>query len=117
MIREREITLRNGEAVDTNTVPVLDIVELRDLALSSVAGGARIAALFGHKLQSGYTKLVLVLAHDAKRCISAASAIVNNAYSSFTRIVQRRTFRAGDMRTVRRNAEGHPWLAVAGTFP
>jgi hypothetical protein len=53
----------NGEAVDVRAVPVLPVARFRSTVLAALAGGGRLAALFG-RTEGGQVLVTAVLADD-----------------------------------------------------
>jgi Ni,Fe-hydrogenase III large subunit len=70
------LPLGNGECVERERVPFLEIEDLHDAAAQGVARGMRIAALFGVKEQGDDVSLYVVLADDRAGALRVARSVV-----------------------------------------
>jgi Ni,Fe-hydrogenase III large subunit len=78
------LRVHNGEPFLRRAIPRLAIGEFRHRALDSVAGGARIAALFGMPEPEDTTRLLMVLADAETGILSVASTDVRSDYAALT---------------------------------
>ncbi len=96
-----------GERVDRKDVPELDLDDWRAAVLVS---GARLAALFGTREDSG-VRLWAILAHDRDGRLEAATTSVEDAYPSLTvDLPQAHLFERELAEEFGLRPEGHPWL-------
>jgi Ni,Fe-hydrogenase III large subunit len=104
-------SLRNGQPVPLDDVPVLGVEEFRRGVLAAVAGGARIAALFGHPLDGAGVGLIAVLARGNEGTLSVSSTVVVDAYPALTpECAQAHWFEREVAEQWSIRPLGHPWL-------
>ncbi|MDO8531588.1 MAG: hydrogenase [Dehalococcoidia bacterium] len=107
----RIATLRNGQAVPLEVVPVVDVATFQAAMLAAVREGERVASLFGMRLPSGAVRLYAVLADDTHHALAALAADVRATYPSLTpscpqvHLFEREVFEQEGA-----FPEGHPWL-------
>ncbi len=105
------ISFRNGQAIPSQAVPVVGIEAFQAAILASVERGERVATLFGYAPPAGKTRLMAVLADDARHTLSAFSTDVQGAYPSLTpRCPQVHLFEREVFEQLGVRPEGHPWL-------
>ena len=75
---------RPNETIPLAAIPTLSVQEFRDVILRTVAEGARITALFGHRLVDHSVRLTAVLAHDADGSLSVLATDVDESYPALT---------------------------------
>ena len=80
MSRWRQLGLRNRRAVPLGALPVEPVERFRESVIEAVAGGRRLASLFGMPEGGGRTRLVAILADDAGGELGATSAVVGDRY-------------------------------------
>jgi Ni,Fe-hydrogenase III large subunit len=100
----------NGEALDVRAVPVHAVPRFRALVLEALAGGGRLAALFGRPAE-GRVLLTAVLADDPEGKLALLSTVVDGAYPSLSAeapAAQAFERELAEQYGVR--PEGHPWL-------
>jgi Ni,Fe-hydrogenase III large subunit len=74
----------HADPVPLADIPLLDAERFRRELLERVAGGARIAALFGRPQDSGLLRLYAALAHDEASCFSFLTTDVGESYPALT---------------------------------
>jgi Ni,Fe-hydrogenase III large subunit len=105
------VRLRNGEGVAAAAVPHLPLPVFRDAAVGAVAGGARVAALFGIPRGAETVRLILVLAHSRSGTLSVAATDVGTRYPALTPdCPQVHWFEREIAEQWGVRPEGHPWL-------
>ncbi len=100
----------NGEAVDAGAVPVHPVARFRAIVLEALAGGGRLAALFG-RLAEGRVLMTAVLADDPGGKLALLSTHVDGAYPSLS--VEAPSAQAFERELAEQygvRPEGHPWL-------
>ncbi len=80
----RESGLRNRRAIPWAAVPVEPVERFAQSVTEAVAGGWRVASLFGTPEESERTRLVAILADDAQGELGVTSARVGDRYPSLT---------------------------------
>lgn len=104
-------TLRNGESLPTEAIPLLDVDAFREAVLRAVAAGGRIAALFGRPLPEGGVRLYAIMALGEAGALTAASSDVADAYPALTPdCPQAHAFEREIAEQWGVRPEGHPWL-------
>jgi Ni,Fe-hydrogenase III large subunit len=78
----RQLGLRNRRAVPLAALPVEPVERWRESVTDAVAGGWRIASLFGMPDGGDRTRLIAILANDAGGELGATSAVVGDRYPS-----------------------------------
>ena len=76
--------LRNRRAIPLTAIPVEPVERFVQTVTEAVAGGWRVASLFGTPEASGRTRLVAILADDAEGELGVTSAVVADRYPSLT---------------------------------
>jgi Ni,Fe-hydrogenase III large subunit len=105
------LALRNGQAIDAAAIPVLSVEAFQAAVLASVEDGSRVATLFGCALLNGNTRLLAILADDARHLLSALATDVVSSYPSLTpRCPQVHLFEREVFEQLGVRPEGHPWL-------
>lgn len=103
--------LRNRRAVPFDAVPTEPIDTFRETIISAVASGWRIVSFFGLTEDADRTRLVAVLAHDARGELGATSAIVTDRYPALTpHCPQAHAFEREIAEQCAVRPDGHPWL-------
>ena len=103
--------LRNCQPVDLADLPRVGMEPFRKSILDSVAGGARIAALFGRPGSNERIILVAVLVQDGAGCLSALSTEVGESYPALMgQCPQAHWFEREIAEQWAVRPEGHPWL-------
>lgn len=74
----------HGAPVALADIPRMDTDRFRDEVLGQVAGGARIAALFGRPQAADRVRLYAVLAHDQTSTLSLVTTDVADSYPALT---------------------------------
>jgi Ni,Fe-hydrogenase III large subunit len=104
-------TVYNGRAAALHDIPALSIAEFHAHVVERVAAGSRIAALFGHPLAEGHTKLFAVLADGSGGTLLVSSAEVGARYPALTPgCPQAHWFEREIAEQWGVEPEGHPWL-------
>ena len=80
----REPGLRNRRAIPFAAIAVEPVERFGQSVTDAVAGGWRIASLFGTPEESGRTRLVAILADDAQGELGVTSAVVGDRYPALT---------------------------------
>ncbi|PYP08385.1 MAG: hydrogenase [Gemmatimonadetes bacterium] len=80
----REPGLRNRRAIPFAAIAVEPVECFGQSVTDAVAGGWRIASLFGTPEESGRTRLVAILADDAQGELGVTSAVVGDRYPALT---------------------------------
>jgi len=113
----QDLGLRNRRAIAFDAVPIEPVERFADTIAEAVGDGWRIASLFGMP-DGSRTRLIAILADDARGALSAVSARVGERYPSLTRQC------APANRFEREIAEqcgivpdGHPWLKPLRRHP
>jgi Ni,Fe-hydrogenase III large subunit len=100
----------NGEAVDAGAVPVHPVARFREIVLAALAGGGRLAALFGRPAD-GRVLLTAILADDPEGKLALVSTIVDGAYPSLSaHVPAAQAFEREIAEQYGVRPEGHPWL-------
>jgi Ni,Fe-hydrogenase III large subunit len=104
------LLLRNAAAAPASEVPVLGVREFRDGVLARVAGGARLAALFGTPAERDRVALTALLAADDDGALALSSTVVGDAYPALTpECPQAHAFEREIAEQWGVRPEGHPW--------
>ncbi len=105
------LTIHNGDAVPLASVPNVGVERLRDVVMGEVASGARIAALFGHRLAPDRVRLVAVLAYGDS---GALALLTTDPHESFPALTpdcpQAHWFEREIAEQWGVVPQGHPWL-------
>ena len=80
----REPGLRNRRAIPLAAIPMEPVERFGQSVTEAVAGGWRIASLFGTPEGNGRTRLVVILADDAAGELGVTSAVVGERYPALT---------------------------------
>jgi len=105
------LRLRCGEVVDRAAVPRFSVETFRAEVLQAVAGGARVAALFGAPAPGGAVRLTAVLAHEEEGGLSVGTADAAERYPALTPdCPQAHWFEREIAEQWGLVPEGHPWL-------
>jgi Ni,Fe-hydrogenase III large subunit len=78
------LSLHNGSAADMQKVPLLSPAEFRQTVLEAVAGGARIASLFGFPFADKTIRFMAVLADGMTGSLTVLSAQVRDSFPALT---------------------------------
>ncbi len=114
----RGLGLRNRRSIPLASVPVESVERFRESVIEVVAGGWRIASLFGMPEGSEETRLVAILADDAAGELDAMSATVGDRYPSLSvACPQARVFEREIAEQCGVVPEGHPWLKPLRRHP
>jgi Ni,Fe-hydrogenase III large subunit len=104
-------TLRNRRSIPWSTVPDLPLGAFRGEVIDEVAGGARLVTLFGLAEDERDTRLVAVLADDARGDLEATSTRVTDRYPALTpECPQAHAFEREIAEQCGVRPDGHPWL-------
>lgn len=106
-----EIGLRNRRAVPLASVPTEPVGAWRRTVIDAVAAEWRIVALFGMPETAENTRLVAILANDARGELGATTTIVGERYPALTPdCAQAHAFEREIAEQCAVLPEGHPWL-------
>ena len=106
----RAVMLFNGERAPRRAVPVLPWADFERTLVDGVAGGARVAALFGMEGEQG-TELVAVLADPEHGAFSLVATVVGAGFASLTPVCpQVHLFEREIGEQLGLVVEGHPWF-------
>jgi Ni,Fe-hydrogenase III large subunit len=112
------IRFRNRRTIPWASVPCSPIAEFRATVLESVAAGARVVSLFGLPDGEHETRVVCVLAVDARGELAATSALVRDRYAALTpECPQVHGFEREILEQCSVVPEGHPWLKPLRRHP
>ena len=101
----------NGEPIALQAVPRVSMEDFRNIVVESVRDGARIAALFGQRQDTGTVRLFVVLADANAGTLSLSSAEVAEKYPSLTaECPQAHWFEREIAEQCGVIPQGHPWL-------
>ena len=118
MTRVRGLGLRNRRTIALASVPVEPVERFRESVIEAVAGGWRIASLFGMPDGSDDTRLVAIMANDAAGELGATSTAVRDRYPSLTTdCPQAHVFEREIAEQCGVVPEGHPWLKPLRRHP
>ncbi len=118
MSRLDKAGLRNRRTIPWGAVPVEPVERFRESVTEAVAGGCRVASLFGMPEARGQTRLVAILTDDAAGELAATSAIVGDRYPSLaTTCPQVHGFEREIAEQCGVLPEGHPWLKPLRRHP
>jgi Ni,Fe-hydrogenase III large subunit len=107
----REVGLRNRRAVPFGAVPEESVGAFRDTVIVAVRDGWRVVALFGMPETSDATRVVAVLADDARGELGATSMVVGDRYPALTpECPQVHAFERELAEQCGVRPDGHPWL-------
>jgi Ni,Fe-hydrogenase III large subunit len=105
------LSLRPNEPVRLREVPLITPDEFRDVVLTGVAEGGRLAAFFGRPFDRDAVQLIAVLAYGNTGGLSVTSTRVNAAYPALTPdCPQAHWFEREIAEQWSVRPEGHPWL-------
>lgn len=111
MSSQRTVVLRNPQAIDEGSVPVLEIEPFRTEVLTAVGYGARLIALFGRTMQDHAVKVYALLAHDETGECHLLATLVRDRYPALTpECPQAHWFERELAEQFAVEPEGHPWL-------
>ena len=100
----------NGEAVDARAVPVHPVPRFRAIVLEALAGGGRLAALFGRPAD-GRVLMTAVVADDPEGKLALLSTLVDGSYPSLSaEAPSAQAFEREIAEQYGVRPEGHPWL-------
>ena len=103
--------LRNRRAIPLRSVPEVSVELLRHTVVDAVRDGWRIVAFFGMPENTESTRLLAVLADDARGELSAVTAVVHDRYPALTPdCPQAHVFEREIAEQCAVLPEGHPWL-------
>jgi Ni,Fe-hydrogenase III large subunit len=106
-----ELELRNRRAISLGAVPVEPVERFRETVVDAVNGGWRLVTMFGMPEGGDDTRLVAILAHDARGELGATSAVVRDRYPALTPdCPQAQVFEREIAEQCAVRPEGHPWL-------
>ena len=101
----------NGTAVEGAKIPALPYEAFAAEVTTAVAGGSRLAALFGYPQPAGGAVLFAVLASEAEGALLVGRTTVGASYPSLTPACpQAHWFERDIAESCRVRPEGHPWL-------
>jgi Ni,Fe-hydrogenase III large subunit len=107
----REMGLRNRRAIPFDAVPTEAVEAFRRTVIDAVGDGWRVVALFGMPEGGDTTRVVAVLADDARGELGATSMIVGGRYPALTpECPQVHAFERELAEQCGVRPEGHPWL-------
>jgi Ni,Fe-hydrogenase III large subunit len=113
-----ELGLRNRRAVPWESVPLESIDQFAETVVGAMAGGWRLASLFGLPDGDDETRLVAILADDARGELGASSTRVGASYPALTpacpaanRFEREIAEQCGVI------PDGHPWLKPLRRHP
>jgi Ni,Fe-hydrogenase III large subunit/NADH:ubiquinone oxidoreductase subunit C len=110
-------TIRNGQTMGVEKIPVLAVAEFRESVCAAVRSGQRISALFGVPAQrwtsssDGRLRLLAILADDQQGVLSVLAGGVDDQYPALTpdcpqaHWFEREIYEQWGVQPV-----GHPWL-------
>lgn len=105
------VGLRNRRAVPLDAVPTESVERFRETVITAVASGWRIASLFGLPENAELTRLIAILANDARGELGATSVLVGDRYPALTpECPQAHAFEREIAEQCAVLPEGHPWL-------
>jgi len=114
----RKPGLRNRRAIPWGTVSVEPMERFRESVAEAVAGGWRVASLFGMPEEHDQTRLVAILADDAEGQLGVTSAVAGDRYPSLAMAVpQVHGFEREIAEQCGVVPEGHPWLKPLRRHP
>ena len=106
-----ELGLRNRRAVPMREVREEPIERFRDTVIQSVADGWRLVTLFGMPESGDTTRLLAILADDARGQLGAATTVVGESYLALTPdCAQAEAFEREIAEQCAVLPVGHPWL-------
>ena len=107
----RSAPLTNESAIDLHAVPRMDVDAFRQAIRHSLAGGGRIASLFGQPVEGDCVRLYALLAEDRMGSLSVLCADVKDSYPSLTEwCPQAHWFEREIHEQWNIQPLGHPWL-------
>ncbi|MBI1796444.1 MAG: hydrogenase [Candidatus Eisenbacteria bacterium] len=110
--------LRNRRSIPWAAVPCRPIAAFRSGVIDAVGAGARLVSLFGLADGDRETRLVAVLADDARGELDATSARVEERYPALTpECPQAHVFEREVAEQCAVTPEGHPWLKPLRRHP
>jgi Ni,Fe-hydrogenase III large subunit len=113
----QDVGLRNRRAIAFDAIPIEPLERFSDTIAEAVGEGWRIASLFGMP-DATATRLVAILADDARGMLAAASARVGERYPSLTlRCAHANRFEREIAEQCGVVPEGHPWLKPLRRHP
>ena len=111
MSRFTELGLRNRRAVPWKSVPIESMDGFRETVVGAVGQGWRLTSLFGLPDGADRTRLVAILADDARGALGASSMRVEERYPALTPACpQANRFEREIAEQCGVIPEGHPWL-------
>ena len=111
MSTQRTIVLRNPQAIEESSIPVLDVERFRADVLDAVGRGARLAAFFGRAIEQHQVKVYALLAYDEVGECQVLATLVRDRYRSLTpQCPQAHWFERELAEQFAVQPEGHPWL-------
>ncbi len=113
MSTQRFATVRPGKAIPRGEVPQLSIAEFSDLVVDAVAGGLRVAALFGDvPATTGTVDLYAVLADSTRSLLRVGkTTLESDSFPSLTpECPQVHLFEREIAEQYGVRPEGHPWF-------
>jgi len=84
VLRQALLPLANRRAVSIDAMATLGIERFRATVLDAVAGGWRVASLFGMPEGGNHVRLLAVLADDTRGRLAGATAVVGRYYPALT---------------------------------
>jgi Ni,Fe-hydrogenase III large subunit len=106
-----ELGLRNRRAIPWGSVPLESLGDFRGTLVQATAEGWRLASLFGLPDGDDQTRLVAILADDARGELGAASTLVQQRYAALAPVcIQANRFEREIAEQCGVIPEGHPWL-------
>ena len=118
MRRLEEQALRNRRTIPWSAVPRLSVDAFRSEVATAVAGRWRLISLFGVPDGGRETRLVAILADDARGVLAATSAAVTDRYPALTPdCPSAHLFEREIAEQCGVTPEGHPWLKPLRRHP
>jgi len=116
--RFNELGLRNRRAVPWKSVPIESMDGFRETVVGAVGQGWRLTSLFGLPDGADRTRLVAILADDARGALGALSTRVEERYPALTTACpQANRFEREIAEQCGVIPEGHPWLKPLRRHP
>ena len=109
---------RNRRTIPWGEVPCRGVEEFRAEVVEAVASGARLVSLFGLPEDDERTRLVAVLADDARAVLGVTSAVAGERYPALTpQCPEAHLFEREIAEQCGVTPEGHPWLKPVRRHP
>ncbi len=106
-----ELGLRNRRAVSMRDVPEEPIDDFRETVIQTIASGWRLVTFFGMPENGDTTRLLAILADDARGQLGAVTTVVGESYPALTPdCAQAEAFEREIAEQCAVLPVGHPWL-------